>query len=404
MRELSLCEALVALARAGSYDEKVIGAAARRVWELLPGTRDLAKRGDRVLIKINHLGRHARESAINTDCAVTAAVAEILSENGATVTVGDGLDVSGHGPFGKSGYVDMAKRYGFALVNFKDEDYVEAPNPLGGKFRSFHIARAVADADILVNVAKLKTHVLTLYTGAVKNSYGFIPVGLRRNLHKGFPIPREFARNVVEIFCTRAPAINILDAVAALGGQGPSRGGRPYHLGALLGSADGVALDAVACRLVGLAPEIVPTLTYAHDKNVGVIDAERISCVGEAPEDLAADDFPLPSTSGLLALLDSLPAPAGRALERMLVGTREVPVIRRAACIGCGLCARHCPRDAITMLDGRPHIDYAQCISCFCCQEFCESDAITLRRNAAIEFAAQCGSLLRGVKRAVRRV
>jgi len=398
-----LREAIVALERARSYDEKTIRTAVRRLWDQTPGAGDLVKRGQRVLIKINHLGQHARESAINTDCAVTGAVAEILMESGGTVTVGDGLNISGHAPFEKSGYVEVAKRYGFALANFKDDDYVEVANPLGGKLRSFHIARAVVEADVLVNVAKLKTHVLTLYTGAVKNSYGYLPMRLRQNLHKQFPIPREFARGVVEIFCTRIPAINILDGIVALAGQGPSRGGRPYLLGGLAASRDAVALDAVACRLVGLAPEIVPTLTYARDKNVGVIERERISCVGETPESLTVKDFPLPSTSALLTFLDSLPAPAARALERILLGTREVPVIRRIACIGCGLCARHCPRHAIRMEAGQPIIDYAECISCFCCQEFCESDAIALRRSVVIEFGGQCAAVLRGTKRAVRR-
>ena len=397
-----MTDPIVAIERVDNYDEKTIRTAARRLWDLLPGASTLVTPGQRVLIKINHLGQHARETAINTDCALTAAIAEILSDSGASVTVGDGLDISGHGPFERTGYIEMSKRFGFDLLNFKDDDYVEVSNPLGGRFRSFHIARAVLDADVLVNVAKLKTHVLTLYTGAVKNSFGTIPLRLRRHLHRGFPIPREFARNVVEIFCTRVPAINILDGVVALAGQGPSRGGTPYPLCALSGSMDAVALDAVACRLVGLAPEIVPTLTYARDENVGVIDADRITCVGEAPEKLAIGDFALPTTSALLTFLDSLPAPAACALERVLDAAREAPVIRRAACIGCGLCARHCPQRAIGLADGRAVIDYARCISCFCCQEFCESDAIALRRSAAIEFAAQCGSLVQAGKRAVR--
>ncbi|MFH0964705.1 MAG: DUF362 domain-containing protein [Planctomycetota bacterium] len=396
-----MSRSVVVLARCASYEIEEVRAAVRRVWQTIPGTQGLASRGGRVFVKINHLGRHPREAAIATDPAVAAAVAEILMEGGARVTVGDGLEVPGEAPYRLSGYEEYAKRFGFGLVNLKGTDYVKVPNPAGGTFASFHVSREVLDADAVVNVPKLKTHMLTLFTGAIKNAYGYLPLGLRRQLHREFPVPGEFARAIVGIYLTRAPAVSIMDGIVALAGDGPSRGGRPHRLGVVMGSTDAAAMDATACRIIGLPPEGVPTLTHACALGAGVTGEDEIDVVGERLCDLRDEEFALPRTSVFLSAMDGLPRPAARLLERALAQTRQWPIVRGWACIGCGLCQRHCPRGAIELRRGIAAINYAACISCFCCQEFCESDAIAVRPNAAVEFAGQALHALKAAKKGI---
>ncbi|MHC1629544.1 MAG: 4Fe-4S binding protein [Methanoculleaceae archaeon] len=56
------------------------------------------------------------------------------------------------------------------------------------------------------------------------------------------------------------------------------------------------------------------------------------------------------------------------------------PVIHEDPCISCGQCVRSCPRQAIEMRYGVPHIAYRDCIRCYCCHEMCPAGAISLRR------------------------
>lgn len=385
------------------YGQEEVARGVRRIWEAAWGNKDVRLRGKRVLVKVNHLGAPRREAAIATDPSVTAAVVTLLKEEGARVTVGDGLVESGHGGFVPSGYEAFSKQYGFDLVNFKDGEYVERANPAGGKFRSFHISRHVVEADAVVNVAKLKTHMLTMFTGAVKNTYGYLPVGLRRSLHSVFPAPGEFAKAVVGIYMTREPAFSIVDGIEALSGQGPSSGGTRRTLGVLLGSTDAVAVDATACRIIGLAPEKVPTLVHGQELGVGVKDESMIEIVGGRVEDYRVEDFALPSGLVVLPLVDRLPGVLARGLEQISSLTRRYPRIMQRRCVGCGMCSRQCPRHAIAMKEGKAAIDYAACISCFCCQEFCAWGAIRVRGNALWELAQQTLQAVRGPRKAIMR-
>jgi len=390
----------VSLIAAETYEPATVRRAVDEAIAEAGGLDGIVSRGDRVFVKINHLGNHPSDSGIITHPEIAAAVAGHLKDLGARVTLGDGLETEGHAFFGDSGYLETAKRYGLELVNLKGAEYVDTPTPSGGHLA---IASAALEADCIINVPKLKTHALTLMTCAVKNFYGLLPQYLRRNLHRDHIVPKNFAAAVVDIYQAVKPAFHVVDAITTLEGFGPSRGGKPKHLGLVMAGADGVAVDAVAATIIGMNPLDIATTRIAAERGLGVADLARIDLRGIPLTRAAAKDFALPeSMSHLTNFIDRLPGPVARCIAQFAGLMREIPRIVPRRCIACGLCRKHCPQGAIR-IDKVAHIDYTRCISCFCCQEFCQSDAIELSHTAAGKLILNAYNTVRSIAKRGRR-
>ena len=54
-----------------------------------------------------------------------------------------------------------------------------------------------------------------------------------------------------------------------------------------------------------------------------------------------------------------------------------VAVVLKDNCIGCGTCARHCPSEAIIMVDGKPAVNEARCLGCGACEYYCPARPVT---------------------------
>ena len=368
------------------------------------GSRQAGLPGKRLLLKISHLGDHPPEEAVIVHPNVTQALAELLKQAGAQVTVGDGLDRPGLEGFRRSGTLSAAEDAGVQLTNFKGSPYPSVP--VRGRFLTqVPVAEAVREADVVVNLAKMKTHVLTLLTGAIKNTYGYLPEGLRSNLHRTYVSPPDFAQALLDVFQTRPPDLNVVDAVVALEGYGPSRGGTPKQVGLIVASEDAVALDAVLGALMGYGAGEVVTTRVAGERGLGVDDLGRIDILGPALEEVRPADFALPErTRRGGRLLAGLPRPLLRICRGLSQATTAVPEVVKGACIGCGLCVRHCPTGAAEMRpeEKRARIDRNLCISCFCCQEFCESDAIRLTHRPIGAMVLSTERVLRALRHGIR--
>ncbi len=371
---VTMDRAQVALVRCTTYRQRELTPAVHRACDLLGGLEKHLRPTDRVLVKVNHLSPPSPpERAIVTHPEFTRAVLEHIMEITPHVAFGD--DVQGEGdPFAVSGYRKLASELGAQLINFKEHGFHEI-DCSGQVLDKLFVARDILEADVVVNLPKLKTHSLTTLTGAVKNLYGTIPAGHRSHCHGRFSKPEEFAQALVDIYAAVPPTIQLMDAVKGMEGEGPA-GGQPRDIGYIVAGFDGVAVDAIAARLIGLDPQDIGMISAAHWRGVGVGDTDDIDLVGDTLEDAVVPGFQLPSAA-TTRYLRRVPAPIARLFTGQL---SPRPTIHTARCVGCAACANICPTGAAAMHQGKAHIARRRCIRCMCCHEVCRYDAVLLQR------------------------
>jgi uncharacterized protein (DUF362 family)/Pyruvate/2-oxoacid:ferredoxin oxidoreductase delta subunit len=362
----------VSIVRCADYDSGRVLGALRRAVDLLGGIGAFVKPGERVLIKPNLLKASPAAEAVTTHPEIIRAVIRLVRETGAQALVGDS---PGFGELRRvceaSGVLDVIEEEGAVLAEL--DEVVQVKNH--GQFHRYEIARAVHEADVVINLPKLKTHGMMTVTGAVKNLFGCIPGKRKVQWHFNAGVNRgAFARMLVELCALIKPRLTIMDAVVGMEGNGPGSGD-PRDIGLVLAGQDPVALDVVSGTIVGADPALLYIVRAAAEAGTGETRLDRITIHGEPLADVIVEGFRLPPQQHLEW---RLPEWARRLLKDALT-TR--PVIDHSQCIRCGICQGHCPQGAIGDAGKRLEIRYRDCIRCFCCQEFCPRGAITVGRG-----------------------
>jgi uncharacterized protein (DUF362 family) len=256
------------------------------------------KEGDTVVIKPNAKNQALPGYGIVTDVAVIEPLVEMSIEIGAKrVKIADGAAYpsgSYHtfSAFETMGVTKMAKKWDLDLVDLNSYDSVDLDVPEGLVLDNIRVGKAVTQADVLINVPVLKTHRGTLLSNCLKN----IGVGVacreeKKRLHR-----LGIDEGLLDVFSVVRPHFNVVDALVCIEGDGPNfPPGKPRPLGLVLAGEDGVAVDAVCARLIGLDPLEVKHLRLAHDRGIGIADLGQIEVVGERLEDVATI-FERPST------------------------------------------------------------------------------------------------------------
>jgi len=365
----------VAVVRCADYRPDLLHEALDRALQLLGGMGGILKPKAKIFVKVNHLSSSAPpEEAVNTHPEFVRQVIRLLLDCGAEVTVGDDIASTGGDGFVVTGYRRVGEDLGVPLVNLKETGFAEVAIR-GAVLDRAYIARPVIEAGMLVNLPKLKTHSFTVFTGALKNMYGVIPQGLRNNFHRRFIRNDVFSQMLVDLYAAAPPQLTVMDAVVGMEGEGPSAG-KPKALGLILAGVDGVAVDAVAARIVGYDPAEVFTTAHAGEREIGIADLRRVDVVGERIQDVLVRDFQ-PSSAAVNLFRSKIPSLLYAVFQNQLVLTPEVLA---DVCTACQDCVRICPSGAMRLAGQAVRVIEERCIHCLCCHEACPHRAIRLKQ------------------------
>ena len=245
-------------------------------------------RGKRVLLKPNLIEPTRDAPHMTTHPAMIVAAAEVFRGWGASVTVGEG---PGHVrdtemALVESGVAEALDTTGLAFADLNYQEVAWTANRgRASKLPGLFFPQAVAEADLVVSMPKMKTHHWVGVTAAMKNLYGTIPgikYGWPKNVlhHNGIP------ETVFDINASLPKTIAIVDAIECMEGDGPIMG-TMKPMGLVVVGTNPTAVDATVCRLMDVDPWQVPYLRLAAGR-LGPLDERLIEQRGEAWQPLAS--------------------------------------------------------------------------------------------------------------------
>jgi hypothetical protein len=148
----------------------------------------------------------------------------------------------------------------------------------------------------------------------VKNSFGGLLREVRHYAHKYM---HEVLVDLLYMQRELHPAVfSVMDGTVCGDGAGP-RTMVPRVHDFILASADSVAIDAVAARMMGFDPMSIPFLRMAHERGLGIADLRDVELVGD---DIAGVNFGFTTRKSFVIWGDQLIRKGWlRPLERILL-------------------------------------------------------------------------------------
>lgn len=330
-----------------------------------------------VLVKPNLLAPRDPNEAVTTHPEVVTACVQSLKEltQAHSVTVGDspGYVYEGeiHRLLEKTGMKSLEEKGVASMAPLFDQGFLEVEGSHPLVLDKVRVCRRYLNADAVINVAKFKTHVETEITACLKNLFGIADTATRKKAHRSRS-QLHLADAILDLYSVRKPDFNVLDAVWAMEGKGPSWG-TPCHLGWLLVGRNALAVDEVALWMAGYDnPRGVPLIRRAIDRQLGPSGFQEIELIGASWNELRAVPF-----KKAPRMVRWIPTPL-RGWGHRLVSLN--PLLDSRTCTRCGVCSRVCPVGAIEMRD-YPFIKKGLCVSCLCCHEMCPTGAMRVRPN-----------------------
>ncbi len=280
----------VSLIRATSYERETLRESIEMLLEPLGGMAAFVKDGDRVLLKPNLLTGARPGFECTTRPEVVYAVAKMVIEAGGKPFLGDSPAFgSAKAVAQANGYQPILDELKLPIIDFHGKRY----ETVNQGFNHLLLSKEAMEADVVINLPKVKSHVQLVLTLGAKNLFGCVPGKMKAWWHmEAGKDANRFGEMLVETARAINPDLTVIDGIIGHEGNGPS-GGEPRHLGVLAASTDVFALDRAMVEVLNVAPEQVPTVAASM----------RLGMVGELidihfpylrPDILQIDDWRLP--------------------------------------------------------------------------------------------------------------
>jgi uncharacterized protein (DUF362 family)/ferredoxin len=370
----------VSIVRCENYDLTTVTTSIRKALSYFGGIEAFVKPGDRVLLKPNLLSDSKPETAIVTHPAIIDVMVKMVHAAGGIPIIADspgvGIAYTANAlkkVYKAAGYDKIAQNDD-GLLNF-DTTWSLVANPQAKLVKRLEVISPALNCSKIINLPKFKTHTFTIFSGAVKNMFGVVPGFVKPGYHARLRDVDHFSELLLDLITRIKPALNIMDAITGIEGDGPGALGRVRKMGLIMVSADAIFLDVAAAKIAGLEVETIPFLVAAKKRGLLRYPTEAIKVFGGELADFKIPDFQKPKTFdpqgfGFRPAVQKLITPIVKNIFSLK------PVVIKSKCTGCANCARGCPMQVIKIINQKAKINHSGCIRCYCCIEGCPSAAI----------------------------
>ena len=356
----------VSVVQCNSYEQTEIDNA---IEESLKKINFKIKPNSKILIKPNLVSNNTPEQHSITHYTLIDFLCRYFLKNNCKITIGESSAFYNKGytsrAYKSSGIYNIAKKYSVPLVAFEDEKVVPVEKKNLKFLSELYIPKIINEFDLIVDVPKIKTHDLMRFTGALKNLYGIVPGGYKQILHTKTHNINEMAEVILDLYENlKPPILSVADAIIGLDG-GPSALGKPKKIGYILSSMNPIALDVIACQIIGYSPEDIPMITLAEKRDL--IKIKKVKQIGEFKKTA-------------FEKIKKGPIYDFKKKSILITKTYALPKIT-SKCDLCGVCISCCPTKAFEKQGDKLILTKEKCIYCYSCASACPIKAIKLKEQ-----------------------
>ena len=372
---------------------------------LLPATKD-----GLILLKPNLNSNMNSLTGNTTDLRILSALILYFKERGyKNILIGEGTNSGFYrckiGVISRLKIDELAKYHGVRVLDFNYAQPHEIEFENGVKAA---VAKETVEAELFINLPKLKTHFENGMTACLKNLMGcLIGQENKKKTHDNLPA------NIININKQVQPHLHIVDSIIGMEGLGPTKG-LPIRLNTLLVGTDPYLLDLVGAKLATFDYRQVRTLALAE--KLGIINESHHSFIDGLNIKDIQKKF-LPPKGGPVASFIHSPKRQKFFLRirytrffTYLASTKwfghllyltnlrqdvfiedelhtEALTLNPDICNDCGKCAGYCPV-GLSLPDAfREEVQMQNCIGCLYC--FCVCPCRAIEHRGKLGFMAE---------------